>query len=108
PNKPKKLDEYKGAFSSAEAQATITFEIKGDKLILRTRRSELPLPVSDSDAGHGWFPLDCICKDAFKNEWIGLLRFNPHSNGQIAGFTISNFAGGVRHLAFQKCDRASQ
>ena len=60
------------------------------------------LETGDSAAAHGWYPLEPVCADAFKNEWMGLLRFTRDSNKQITGFIINNFAGGVRHLQFQK------
>lgn len=95
-------DEYAGAFQSDEADATVRIVIKDGHLILRTRRSEEPAPPFDLAAGRGWFPLEAIAGDAFKNDWIGILRFTRDSNGQIMGFVVNNFAGGVRHLRFSK------
>ena len=97
-----KKDEYVGAFQSDEADATVTIVIKDGHLIMRTRKSEEPAPPFDIGAGRGWFPLEAIAGDAFKNDWIGILRFTRDSKGQIMGFVVNNFAGGVRHLRFSK------
>jgi hypothetical protein len=95
-------DEYAGAFQSDEADARVTIVIKDGHLILRTRKSEDPALPFDVGAGRGWFPLEAIAGDAFKNDWIGILRFTRDSKGQITGFVVNNFAGGVRHLRFSK------
>jgi CubicO group peptidase (beta-lactamase class C family) len=95
------ITEYLGAFQSDEADATVAFAVRDGKLILHARRFEEPKP-GDDGTGRGWYPLEPICADAFRNEWIGLLRFTRDSKKQINGFFVSNFAGGVRHLQFQK------
>jgi CubicO group peptidase (beta-lactamase class C family) len=99
---PTQMAEYAGVFQADEADATVTLVVKADKLLLRTRKSEEPQPPGDFAASRGWYPLEAICADAFKNEWLGLLRFTRDSKKQINGFVVSNFAGGVRHLQFQK------
>jgi hypothetical protein len=94
------LSEYMGAFYSAEADALVGFMVKDGKLVLHTRNFEAPKTPGDS--GRGGFPLEPVCANSFTNEWLGLLRFTRDSKRHITGFFISNFAGGVRHLQFQK------
>ena len=59
-------------------------------------------PKTSGDVSRGWYPLEPVCADSFRNDWIGLLKFTRDAKQQINGFFISNFAGGVRHLQFQK------
>jgi len=99
---PAQLAEYAGTFQSDEADATVTLVAKDGKLVLCTAKYEEPPPPGDSGPSRGWYPLEAICADAFKNPWIGLLRFTRDSGKHITGFVVSNFAGGVRHLQFQK------
>ena len=99
---PANKDEYAGVFLSDEADATVTMMIKDGKLILRTRKSEEPPPSPNSSIGRGWFLLEPIAGDAFKNDWIGILRFTRDDRRHINGFVVNNFAGGVRHLRFSK------
>ncbi|HWP55557.1 MAG TPA: hypothetical protein VN476_15625 [Pyrinomonadaceae bacterium] len=96
------VTEYPGAFESDEADATVGFAVRDGKLILHARGFEEPTLLSDDGAGRGWYPFNALGADSFWNEWIGLLRFTRNSRKQITGFFISNFAGGVRHLQFQK------
>lgn len=96
------VTEYPGAFQSDEADATVGFAVRDGKLILHARGFEEPTLLSDDGAGRGWYPFNALGADSFWNEWIGLLRFTRNSKKQITGFFISNFAGGVRHLQFQK------
>jgi CubicO group peptidase (beta-lactamase class C family) len=96
-----KNDEYAGAFHSDEADATVNMVVREGKLELRTRKAD-PGSAADAGAGRGWFPLAAIAGDAFKNEWIGTLTFARDAKGQITGFVVNNFAGGVRHLRFTK------
>ena len=98
---PPQITEFAGSFQSDEADATVTMAVKDGKLVLRTRKFEEP-PPGDSGPGRGWYPLEAISADAFKNDWVGLLRFTRDSKRQITGFVINNFAGGVRHLRFSK------
>src|SRR5262249_21081430 len=100
--KPTRMAEYEGTYQSAEADAIVTLVVRNGKLTLRARKFEEPRPPGDSAAAHGWYPLEAICADAFKEDWVGLLRFTRDSKKQITGFVVSNFAGGVRHLEFQK------
>jgi CubicO group peptidase (beta-lactamase class C family) len=102
PANPAGMAEYAGTYQSAEADATVTMAVWNNKLVLRTRKFEEPRPPGDTGSAHGWFPLDAICADAFKNQWVGLLRFTRDSKKQITGFVVNNFAGGVRHLKFAK------
>jgi CubicO group peptidase (beta-lactamase class C family) len=95
------VTEYPGTFRSDEADATVGFAIRDGKLILHAHKFAEPKLGEDGE-GRGWYPLEAVCTDAFRNEWIGLLRFTRDSKKQINGFFISNFAGGVRHLQFQK------
>lgn len=96
------VTEYPGAFQSDEADATVGFAVRDGKLILHARGFEEPILLSDDGAGRGWYPFNALGADSFWNEWIGFLRFTRNSRKQITGFFISNFAGGVRHLQFQK------
>jgi CubicO group peptidase (beta-lactamase class C family) len=102
PANPAGMAEYAGTYQSAEADATVTMAVWNNKLVLRTRKFEEPRPPGDTGSAHGWFPLDATCADAFKNQWIALLRFTRDSKKQITGFVVNNFAGGVRHLQFAK------
>ncbi len=102
PAAPVRLAEYAGTFRSEEADATVTTAVEDRRLVLRTRHFERPAPPGGSGAGRGWFPLEPVCRDAFKNEWLGLVRFTRDPGGRVTGFAVSNFAGGVRHLHFQK------
>jgi hypothetical protein len=94
------MAEYLGTFRSDEADATVTIAVKGDRLVVRTRKFEEGQPPGDS--GRGVFPLDPLATGAFKNQWVGLVRFTRDSKGQITGFVVNNFAGGVRHLRFSR------
>jgi hypothetical protein len=96
------MTEYTGTYRSSEADAIITMVIQNNKLVLRTRKSEEPQPPGDSGSARGWYPLEVVCVDAFKNDWMGLVKFTRDSKRQINGFVINNFAGGVRHLQFSK------
>jgi hypothetical protein len=86
------MAEYEGTYQSEEADAIVTLVVRNNKLALRTRKFEEPRPPGDSAAAHGWYPLEAVCADAFKEEWIGLLRFTRDSNKQITGFVVSNRA----------------
>ena len=99
---PAQVADYVGTFQSDEADATVTMAVKDGKLVLRTRKFEEPPPGSDSGPGRGWYPLETISGDAFKNDWMGILRFTRDSKRQITGFVVNNFAGGVRHLRFSR------
>jgi CubicO group peptidase (beta-lactamase class C family) len=99
---PSQIAQYEGTFRCDEADATVTTVIEGGKLVLRTRGFEKPEPARDPSIIRGSFPLEPVRRDAFKNNWIGLLRFTRNAGNQITGFAVSNFAGGVRHLQFQK------
>ena len=103
--KPTGLSEYAGTYQSSEADATITMVVQNNKLVLRTKKFEEPQPPGDSESSRGWYTLETVCVDAFRNEWVGLLKFTRDSKGQITGFAISNFAGGVRHLRFSRDGR---
>jgi len=96
------LSEYNGTFQSDEAGAVVSFVVRNSKLVLRTRGFDEPKTSAAEDAGRGWYPLESVCADSFKNNWLGLLRFTRDSRKQIDGFFTSNFAGGVRHLQFHK------
>ena len=100
--KSSSLSDYSGSFQSAEADAVVGFMVRDGKLILHTHNFEEPRGSGPDATWHGWFPLEPVCADSFTNEWIGVLRFTRDSGNKINGFLISNFAGGVRHLQFQK------
>jgi CubicO group peptidase (beta-lactamase class C family) len=101
--RPTQFTEYVGEFRSEEADATVTMAIEDKRLVVRTRHSERPEVREDgAGAGRGWYPLEPVCADAFKNEWLGLVRFTRDSKDRLTGFAVSNFAGGVRHLHFHK------
>jgi hypothetical protein len=104
PGMPKSppLSDYSGSFQSGEADAVVGFLVRDGKLILHTHNFEEPRGSDPDATSHGWFPLKQVCADSFTNEWIGVLRFTRDSKDRITGFLISNFAGGVRHLQFQK------
>jgi CubicO group peptidase (beta-lactamase class C family) len=102
PAVPNKFTDYVGAFRSDEADATVTIAFEDKGLVLQTRNFERPGAGGESGAGRGWFPLKPACVDAFKNEWLGLVRFTRDPRNRITGFAVSNFAGGVRHLQFRK------
>src|SRR5262249_41795398 len=105
---PAQIAEYAGTFRSDEADATVATVGVGGKLWLRTKKSEEPLPPGDSGPGRGWFQLESVSGDAFKNDWIGLLIFTRDAKRQITGFVVNNFAGGVRHLRFVKAPQRSE
>ena len=65
--KPTDLSEYAGTYQSAEADATITMVVQNNKLVLRAKGFEEPLPPGDSGSARGWYPLDPVCHDAFRN-----------------------------------------
>ena len=96
------LSDYSGAFRSDEANAVVGFLVHDGKLVLHTSNFEAPRGPDPDAVSHGWFPLEPVCADSFTNNWIGVLRFTRDSKNNITGFLISNFAGGVRHLQFQK------
>src|SRR5581483_3593478 len=100
--KPTDLAPYAGTFQSNEADATVTTAVEAGKLVLRARNFEKAELAADPANLRGSFPLEPVCGDSFKNNWLGLLRFTRDVKGQISGFAVSNFAGGVRHLRFQK------
>jgi CubicO group peptidase (beta-lactamase class C family) len=102
PALPTRLSDYAGTFRNDDADATVTMEERDGVLVLRTKGSEMPPTPGDASAGRGCYPLKPLCADAFYNDWTGFLRFTRDAKQGIAGFVLCNFAGGVRHLPFQK------
>ena len=96
---PAQLSDYTGYFRSDEVDAAVKLLVKDAKLVLCAGRCEEP---SDDRSGPALYTLEPVSVDAFKNEWMGLVRFTRDSKSRVDGFAITNFAGGVRHLRFEK------
>jgi hypothetical protein len=101
-NMPAQLTDYTGSFRSDEADATIELLVKDGKLVLCAGKCQGPSTQSDDGSALGWYVLEPVCIDAFKNNWMGLIKFTRDSKSRIDGFAINNLAGGVRHLRFEK------
>jgi CubicO group peptidase (beta-lactamase class C family) len=83
------LEAYAGKYTSDEVRATFELVATANGLVLRRDRfDDAPLAP--------WFA------DAFRNDWLGVLRITRDAKGAINGFTVWNRVRGVQGLAFAR------
>jgi len=89
---PERLTELTGNYYSEELDATYTLVVWKGELVLRRKK---------------WtdIKLKAVFTDAFKDDYLGVIKFIRDPRKHIKGFTLSNGNRGVRRLRFSKQTR---
>ena len=90
---PQQLKEFTGSYHSQEIDATYTFALQDDNLVLRRKNVD------------GDTPLVVQFADAFSAAGTGSIRFTRNAQQQVSGFLLST--GRVRNLRFDKGEIAA-
>jgi hypothetical protein len=83
------LASYAGKYHNDEVRATFELVATNKGLVVRRERF-------DDE------PLTPFFADAFKSDWLGVVRMTRNASGAIDGFTITNRVRGVERITFTR------